>query len=356
MSRRGYLDWLRGIAVVIMIEAHTLDAWTRIADRSSIYGWAMVLAGYGAPLFMFLAGVGVSLAAGSRLNRGFTAAEVVSQGRARGWQILGLAFLFRFQSWLVSGGSLRSLLKVDILNVMGLSMLAAAVLWGWGSSRRSRAAVLAIAALACTMVTPIVRAAGVLDVLPPPLESYLRPVPGRATFTLFPWAGFLFAGAAIGLWLQSAQSAADERRISLRLAALGMGLGLGGYLASWLPPIYAQSEFWTSSPTYFFVRLGVLVLALPIAYFWNVAPGWSPVRDLGRSSLFIYWIHVELVYGVVSQPLHRTLSLGTAVMAFGLFTLVMFFMVKAKERWVARWHEGAVLQPSSGFATTGSGM
>ena len=28
-SRRGYIDWLRGISVLIMIEAHTLDAWTR---------------------------------------------------------------------------------------------------------------------------------------------------------------------------------------------------------------------------------------------------------------------------------------------------------------------------------------
>ena len=29
MNRRTYIDWLRGLAVVIMIEAHTLDSWTR---------------------------------------------------------------------------------------------------------------------------------------------------------------------------------------------------------------------------------------------------------------------------------------------------------------------------------------
>ncbi len=354
MNRRGYLDWLRGIAVIIMIEAHTLDAWTRVADRSSVYRWAMVLAGYGAPFFMFLAGIGVSLAAGSRQSRGLTEAEVVSYVRARGWQIFGLAFLFRFQSWLVSGGSLRSLLKVDILNVMGLSMLAASVLWSWAASRRSRAAVLALAALACTMATPIVRASGVLDVLPAALESYLRPVPGRTTFTLFPWAGFLFAGAAIGLWLQSTTSAAEERSVNLLLAVLGIALGVGGYLASWLPSIYAQSEYWTSSPTYFFVRLGILVLAMPLAYFWNVWPGWSPVRDLGRSSLFIYWIHVELVYGVVSRGLHRALPFNTAIVAFVLFTLLMFLMVKAKDRLLARWNQVAA-QPPPGLAATGSG-
>lgn len=26
--RRGYLDWLRGIAVLIMIQAHVIDSWT----------------------------------------------------------------------------------------------------------------------------------------------------------------------------------------------------------------------------------------------------------------------------------------------------------------------------------------
>ena len=46
VSRRGYLDWLRGVAVLIMIEAHTLDAWTRVDDRGhAAYGWAMILGG-----------------------------------------------------------------------------------------------------------------------------------------------------------------------------------------------------------------------------------------------------------------------------------------------------------------------
>ena len=31
----GYLDWLRGIAVLIMIEAHVLDSWTRRRTRAT---------------------------------------------------------------------------------------------------------------------------------------------------------------------------------------------------------------------------------------------------------------------------------------------------------------------------------
>jgi len=342
VTRRRYLDWLRGLAVVIMIEAHTLDAWTRVADRSSTYGWAMVLAGYGAPFFMFLAGLGLALGAGSRERRGLALPDIASQVRMRGLQILGLAFLFRFQSWLVSGGALRSMLKVDILNIMGLAMIAAGVLWGRGQSRWARAALLAAAALACTMVTPLVRGTPLLDGVPGPIESYLRPVPGRTTFTLFPWAGFLFAGGAVGVWLDAVRTEDAERRACLWLGALGMALAVGGYAASFLPPIYPSSDYWTSSPTYFFVRLGILMISLPVAWFWmRRAHGWSPLVDFGRSSLFVYWVHVELVYGVVSQPLHRTLPLPLATVAFLAFTVLMLLLVKVKERAVRRWEEGA---------------
>ena len=65
-SRRGYLDWLRGLAVLIMIEAHLMDSWTRSPDRESeAFRWSATLGGFGAPLFRFLAGVSVALSASS---------------------------------------------------------------------------------------------------------------------------------------------------------------------------------------------------------------------------------------------------------------------------------------------------
>ena len=334
MSRRGYLDWLRGIAVLIMIEAHTLDAWTRLDERGSAYRWLMVVGGFGAPIFLFLAGVALALAAGSRLRRAVAADQVTVMARRRGWKILGLAFLFRLQSWVISGGAWdRALLKVDILNIMGVAMLAGAVLWGAGRSRWSRALLLAAAATAVAMVTPLVRATPLLDGLPDPLEWYLRPAPGRTTFTLLPWGGFLLAGAAVGVWLDAARTSRDERRIVVGLAAIGPAIALAGYAASLLPPIYAASDFWTSSPTFFFLRLGILIATIPIAYAWNALfTGRSPLREFGLASLFVYWIHVEMAYGVVSTPLHRSLTFPQALVAFALFSVFLFGLVKLKER------------------------
>ncbi len=119
--RHAYLDWVRGVAVLIMIEAHVLDGWTQAADRTRpLFGYAMILGGFGAPLFLFLAGLAVVLSAESKLRKTGDFAASWWAVQKRGWQVFGLAFLFRLQSYILSGGSsLLSLLKVDILNVMG---------------------------------------------------------------------------------------------------------------------------------------------------------------------------------------------------------------------------------------------
>ena len=234
-SRRRYLDWLRGLAVVIMIEAHTLDAWTRPADRQSdAFGWAVIVGGFGAPLFLFLAGVAVALSATSKVARGATPAEASAAVQRRGWQIFGLAFLFRLQAVLLGGGRWRNLLRVDVLNIMGPSIAAAAYLWRVAAAYRLP--VFALLTVGIAMTTPIIRGTSLLDPLPAPVEAYLRPQPDLTTFTFFPWAAFLFAGVTTGLLLERASDAKAERRLLARLFAGGAGIALAGYAASFLPP------------------------------------------------------------------------------------------------------------------------
>ena len=112
--RHAYLDWVRGVAVLIMIEAHVLDAWTHAADRTRFaFGRAMTIGGFGAPLFLFLAGVAVVLSAESKVRKTSDFGSSWAAVQKRGWQIFGLAFLFRLQSYILSGGySAVSLLKV----------------------------------------------------------------------------------------------------------------------------------------------------------------------------------------------------------------------------------------------------
>ena len=346
MNRRAYLDWLRGVAVLIMIEAHTLDSWTRMADRESPwYGKAIILAGFGAPLFLFLAGVALMLAAGSRIRKGLTPEQAARAAFRRGAWVFLLAFLFRLQSFILGGAQFpRSLLKVDILNVMGVSMLMGSI--GLVFARTLRARLLFFTGLtaAIAMLTPLIRESQVLNGLPDPLEAYLRPLPGLTNFTLFPWAGFLTAGCIVGAWLNadagSGLSRTSDAQLNLWLAAIGAAVALGGYLSSFLPPLYPHTSFWTSSPTFFFLRVGILLMSIAAAFAMSRVWRGLALQEFGRASLFVYWIHVELVYGVFSAPIHRSLPFRLAVVAFAAFTLMMFGLVRLK----------AVMVPSRAIA------
>jgi uncharacterized membrane protein len=335
VSRRGYIDWLRGVAVLIMVEAHLFDAWVRVLDRSEpSYRWAILVGGFSAPLFLFLAGVAMALAIGSRTRKGQSAPEAAAIARRRGWQILGLAFLFRLQSFIISGGPFpQTLLKVDILNIMGLAMVLAAVLWGVGTRNGSRVAALGLVALFFAIATPLVRTAPFVTSLPYPVQWYFKAVAGSGAFTLFPWVGFLLCGVVIGLWLDHARTDEEERKAISAMVIFGPVIALAGYGATYLPTVYSGTTFWTGSPTFFFVRLGVLITAIPVAYIWNALfRGWSPLRDFGAASLFVYWIHVEMVYGVASFWLHKALTFEQAVLSYVAFSLFLFGMVKLKER------------------------
>jgi uncharacterized membrane protein len=340
--RRGYLDWLRGIAVLIMIEAHLVDSWTADAFRTSgAYSTAMIIGGLGAPMFLFLAGVAVALSASANLRRTGDRAAASSTVVRRGCQLFGLAFLFRFQAWTLGWSSPLALLKVDILNIMGPSIAAAGAMWGAVRSRRAQLTMFAAATLVLTLLTPLIQMSPVAA-LPDPLEAYVWPVPYLSNFVFLPWGMFVFAGVIPGLLLDAAPLS-REGRVNLWLAAGGVAIAGLSLACLYLPSPYLSSNFWTTSPCYFFLRAGLMTAAIGAAFWWESRPGgaekWSPLQQLGRSSLFVYWIHVELIYGLVSRPLHRSLTLAEALVALTLFCALMLLCSVVKDH-VVQWWQG----------------
>jgi uncharacterized membrane protein len=334
-ARRTYLDVLRGVAVLIMIEAHVIDSWTRVADRTSrAFGESLILGGFGAPLFLFLAGVAVAMSAGSKARRTGDERAAMRAVQKRGLQIFALAFVFRLQSLILSNAPAWTMLKVDILNVMGPAIVLAATLWGVARGTRARIAAFAAATVAFLLATPVIRAIAALDALPNSLEGYLRPIPGLTNFTLFPWVAFVTAGGIVGVVLDQSRTAEADRRANLWLGVSGLAIAIGAYQASFLPPLHPASRFWTTSISFFLIRLGILVAALGAAWLWEQRPTrhrWSPLQQLGRSSLFVYWIHVELVYGLISLPLHGAFSLAGAQAGYVLFCALMLGVVVLKD-------------------------
>src|SRR4051812_28760555 len=266
--RRAYVDWARGIAVLLMIEAHTVDAWTRLTVRqTNAFRDATVLGGFAAPLFLWLAGLAVVLAATRAAERTGNRRAAVEMICRRGLEIFILAFLFRVQGFIVTPGSHPvTLFRVDILNIMGPAIAIAGVVWGLARGPAARVFWYGCLAAAFAMATPIVRASPAIDAWPLWLQWYVRPFGEFTIFTLFPWAGFVFAGGAVGALIAAARDARGERRLQTILGATGVVLVWLGFYAAGRPSIYASSSFWTSSPTWFAIRLGILMIALTAIY------------------------------------------------------------------------------------------
>jgi len=69
---------------------------------------------------------------------------------------------------------------------------------------------------------------------------------------------------------------------------------------------------------------------------WGGAGG--ALSCLGQSSLFVYWIHIELVYGTVAAGLRHRLPLWQMEVAHVAFSGAMYAAVVLRDRAVAVRH------------------
>ncbi len=326
VRRRAYIDWLRGVAVLIMIEWHSIDAWHIAGGRDSFTFWVITfIAGWAAPLFLFLAGLSVPFAGAARMARGLDRHAASRALQRRGWEIFLIAHLFRLQSFLLNpNASWNGLLKPDILNVLGLGLVVTAFCWERATTRRNRYVwLLAPAISIAAVVTPLAPTWWWPTLLPHRFEAYIRPVGNYGVFSLFPAVAYVLGGAFLGIL--TADHDADDGGLQGRTALWGMMLAAGGLgiPAVSLPPALG---FWLLPFGAVSFRVGAMLLMLAAS--WRLlrrrpAGRWSPLLLFGQTSLFVYWVHVELAYGNISYPLHHALTTGWAIAAYGLLTVLM---------------------------------
>jgi hypothetical protein len=103
--------------------------------------------------------------------------------------------------------------------------------------------------------------------------------------------------------------------------------------------IYAKSEFWLNSPAQVLTKMGVLLLMVSFAFLWTrygAGEGWSWIRQFGVTSLLVYWVHIELVYGHASWLWKDNLNVAQTVFAAVAVILLMLAISTMKthrEKW-----------------------
>jgi uncharacterized membrane protein len=131
-QRLTYVDWMRGLACLAMFQTHCYDSWLGGAARQTkFFMWSQLGGTLPAPLFLFLAGISSAMVTDRLRQKGLAANAIARTTMARGAEIFGLGLLFRVQEFVLGQpwAPWTDLLRVDILNSIGLSLVLGA--WAW---------------------------------------------------------------------------------------------------------------------------------------------------------------------------------------------------------------------------------
>ena len=151
-------------------------------------------------------------------------------------------------------------------------------------------------------------------------------MPSADGFSIFPWGAFLAFGVGVGSMIPLVERG-GWNRVMQWSALLGFGLVFGGRYFADLPfSVYAQSEFWLNSPALVACKMGIALLLGSFAYLWCeylAAGGWSWVRQLGTTSLLVYWVHVDLEYGPLFAKFRQHLSVPAVLISAATLIVCM---------------------------------
>lgn len=340
-SRLSYIDWMRGLACVLMFQTHCYDSWLSPAAREkTFFKWSQLGGTFPAPLFLFLAGISFALVTDKLRQRGMAPNQIARTTILRGAEIFGLGLLFRVQEFLLGQpwAPWTDLLRVDILNTIGLSMMLMGAVCRLTATRAASIAMASATSLLIALATPPLWTTWRPRFLPWPLESYINgvhtfPEPQPWLFPVFPWTAFAFAGLAAGFVLFSDRARQRPAQVVALLGGIGVALvALGRWFDSLPIQLYNVYDFWHTSPNFFLIRLGLLLMILLLCYAWcrwgAAEWGFSPMIQLGQTSLLVYWVHISFVYGRFSilgkgqqSILNASLGLLTIFLAMVLLSL-----------------------------------
>jgi hypothetical protein len=351
-SRLLYLDWVRGIAALVMLQGHVFNSFTRTDLREGgPYMFSQFVGGMPPAIFLFLTGITLAFLMDSSERKGLAAGQRVLQSLKRAGFLLAVAFLFRLQLWAFSSArDWTDLLRVDILNCMGFSIAIISVMAIFRTADRVR--LCAILGLAIAMASPLISDMD-WSGAPGLVRDYL--VPNSLFFGFFPWAAFLAFGVSAGSLLRmwSAETIAHGMQW---IAMGGIALIFGASSMSSLGfSIYAKSDFWLNSPGLILIKLGVILLLMSFAYIWTLQPSaqsWSWVRQFGATSLLVYWVHIELVYGRWLGSWKETLTIGQTVAAAVAITALMLGFSVIKTTY-PMWRTWLTAAPSTANRVSG---
>ena len=290
-SRILAFDWLRGLAVIVMIQTHALTLLRPELRTGPLWARLQWIDGLVAPAFIFSAGFSLALvqvrgaASGARWPR-------VRKTLRRLGEVLVVATLVNWM-WFPLLREPRWIFRIDILHCIGLSLLIALPILAALAPRPQvlRWIALALAAIAFGVSPLAERVHGPLAALANGSTD--------SVFPLLPWAGYVYLGASAG----ATAAGGDARALAKWVAGL-LVVGVAMWILSpQLEAAYPPHQFWVTNPANHasrWTQVCALVLALMAAERlqgrWRTSLPVRFVEMFGTSSLAGYFFHQALLY------------------------------------------------------------
>lgn len=329
------LDLLRAIAVILMVEGHTVHVFLHSDLRNNIFFDFWVWSrGFTAPLFMFVSGlVFTYLLVDNKFqfNR-----NRFTKGIKRGVFLIIVGYALRFPTFNpfrihnISAEQIRTFLAVDALHVIGTGIIVVAlftkILFNLKFSKYLLPSYIT-AALLIFSAGELIQNQAVWEKLPSAVSAYFSYAYG-SVFILLPWLGYIFLGAAFAVFIKLYGNKKTPQKFLLAVAILSFATAVTHDL------IFGE--------TYYSLLITRSALVLAFASFLFLLTNEKsfsikPLITLGKNSLLIYVIHLIILYGSpislgFYQIAPESLSLAETIIAVLLMEGIMFYIAMLKEK------------------------
>ncbi len=303
-NRALFIDLLRGLAMLVMVEVHVTNELLEPSIKSqSWFSIVNFINGLVAPSFLFVSGLVFVLS----LQKGTDDLRKFGKTFWKKLSRIGLILLagyslhtpyFSVQKlmnhW--TPDIIKQLFMVDILQCIGIGLLVLLFAKIIFTNEKSFYIFITVVLFFVVFFSWVFWKIDFNNFLPIPLASYFNAMNG-SLFPVFPWFNFLFAGALVSKFYIDARNKNDEKSFIRKITMIGIGfLIVGDLLLRVVVP--KNLEIIRPHPVFFFERLGAVFTILGVCWYYvrNKENYSSFILDASRESLLVYWLHLQVIF------------------------------------------------------------
>ncbi len=303
-NRILFIDYLRGLAVIVMIEVHVVNAFLKPEIRNN--WWFEIINyinGLVAPTFLFITGFAFIIALEKKWNDYLQYNDILFKQIKKIFQILIIGYAlhlpyFSFHRFFfeMNESAYLNFLKVDVLHCIAFSLMFLLFLVLVLKNKNYLFYASLFFLLLIIFLTPIIWNISFKN-FSTPIAMYFNSQQG-SMFPIFPWASFIFSGVVVAFLYLHFQS---DKKIFNKMILYSLIVIAITIIVKFIPfSFYTNLNYYRTSPNFFFQRIAIVIFLLGFLGTLETKNKLknSFVNLVGSESLLVYSIHLLIIYGM----------------------------------------------------------